>query len=135
MSTRQILRTIIAIGAGVMVAVLAIMVVEGIGHRLAPVPVQPDPTNPDMAKIPVVAMVFVVAAWFLGVLAGGAVANHLARRHWPAWIIAGLVLCGALYQFAVILHPVWMMIAGVAAPLIAGWIVTRRVPRPAPEPA
>jgi hypothetical protein len=130
MTTRQILRTIIATGLGVIIAVLVIMAIEAIGHRLAPFPPQVDPMNPDMAKVPVVAMLAVVLAWFLGTLAGGSLGNRLAHCRWPGWVIAGLVLVGAIYQFTIITHPAWMMAAGVAAPLLAAWILSRWAPEP-----
>jgi hypothetical protein len=128
-TTRQILRTIIATGVGVIVAVLVIMAIEAIGHRLAPFPPQVDPMHPDMAKVPIVSMLAVVIAWFLGTLIGGAAGNRLAHCQWPGRIIAGLVIIGALYQFTVIQHPVWVLVVGIAAPLLAVWILSRWAPR------
>jgi hypothetical protein len=135
MSTRQILRTIIATAAGVIVAMIVIMAFEWIGHQASPVPPGPDPAHPDAAQIPFASAIAVLAGWFLGTLGGGAVANHLARRQWPSWIVVGVVLLGAIVNFATIRHPAWMIVVGIALPLIAGWIVSRRVPREAPEAA
>ena len=124
------LRKVLAIASGVVVAMLIIMATEWVGHRIAPGPMPSDAASEDMRIVPVGAMLAVIFAWFLGTLGGGAVANRVARLRWPAWAIAGLVLLGALIQFATARHPAWMMVAGVAAPLLAGWLVSRETPRP-----
>ncbi len=42
-------------------------------------------------------------------------------------IIAGLILLGGIANIMMIPHPLWMQIAAVAAPLLAGAIVMRLV--------
>lgn len=71
-----------------------------------------------------------VSGWALGALAGGVAAVRVGD--WPVsgWIIA---LAGIGYALAISLtspHPLWMQIAAVAAPLLAG-VVVSGVSRPA----
>ena len=129
------LKKVLAIASGVVVAMLIIMVTEWVGHRVAPGPMPGDAASEDMRIVPAVAMIAVLVGWFLGTLGGGAVANRIARLRWPAWAIAGLVLLGALVEFTTAQHPAWMIVAGVAAPLLAGWIVSREVPGRSAEAA
>ena len=123
------LRKIASIGAGIIVATLIMLVLQWVGERVVPVPAQVDPARPEMERVPLPALIVMLVAWFLGTLAGGAVANRLSRLRWPCWVIAGLVICGTLYQFAVVSWSPWMTIGGIAAPLLAAWLVSLRVPR------
>ena len=122
------LRKVLAIASGIVVAMLIIMVTEWLGHRIAPGPLPTETSSGDMSQVPIGAMLAVIFAWFLGSLGGGAVANRIARLSWPAWAIAGLVLLGAFIQFTSMKHPAWMIAAGIAAPLLAAWIVARQAP-------
>lgn len=74
----------------------------------------------------------VAAAYFLSALAGGLAAGLIARRIWPIWAIALLVMLGVLWTLAETGHPLWMQIASLLAPLVAGLaasaIAHRRLP-------
>lgn len=71
-----------------------------------------------------------VSGWALGALAGGVAAVRLGDWPMSGWII---VLAGIGYALAISLtspHPLWMQIAAVAAPLLAG-VVVSGIARPA----
>lgn len=74
----------------------------------------------------------VVAAYFLSALAGGLAAGLIAQRIWPVWAIALLVTLGVLWTLAETGHPLWMQIASLLAPLVAGFVASaiahRRLP-------
>jgi hypothetical protein len=129
-----VIRNILGIIAGIAVAVLTVMAVQGIGHALYPYPADVDLNDPEQIArvfptIPVAAKLFVVAAWFGGALAGAAVAKGLGGRGWAAWTIAVLIAVGALANIFVIPHPVWMQISAVVAPLLGGLIANHLVRR------
>ena len=124
------LRTILGIVAGVVLAFVVIMALEMVSYVAFPPPAGLDPADPEDVKriaaaAPMAAKVWVVFCWFAGALAGGWLARRLSRTSWAGWVIAGLIAVGGIANVLMIPHPLWMQIAAVAAPLLGGWIVTR----------
>ena len=124
------LRTILGIVAGVVVAFVVLMGLEMAGHAAMPPPAGLDPADPEdlkqmVASASLAAKAWVVFAWLAAVVAGGWVARRLSRKSWAGWVIAGLIVLGGVANIMMIPHPLWMQIAAVAAPLLGGWIVTR----------
>lgn len=119
-------RKLLGIVAGVVIALVTITLVEFAGHAVFPPPAGQDMRDPAavtayLATAPVGAMLFVVAGWFAGALAGGLGAATIAR--WPAaaWIIAGLIALAGIYNATQIPAPLWMQAATVLAPALGGW--------------
>ena len=128
------IRSILGVIAGIVVAVLTVMAVQALGHALYPYPADVDLNDPEQIArvfptIPLAAKLFVVAAWFGGALAGAAVAKAIAGRDWAAWTIAVLIAIGGLANIFVIPHPVWMQVSAVVAPLLGGLIANHLVRR------
>ena len=124
------LRTILGIFAGVVLAFVVLMGLEMAGHAVMPPPAGLDPADPEdlkqmVASASTAAKAWVVFAWFAAVVAGGWVARRLSRQGWAGWVIAALIVLGGVANIMMIPHPLWMQIAAVAAPLLGGWIVTR----------
>ena len=124
------LRTILGILAGVVLAFVVLMGLEMAGHAAMPPPAGLDPADPEdlkqmVASASMAAKVWVVFAWFAAVVVGGWAARRLSRKAWAGWVIAGLIVLGGVANIMMIPHPLWMQIAAVAAPLLGGWIVTR----------
>ena len=122
---RRILGTI----AGIFVAMLVVGVMDYISWML--VPDASTVNAQDFAAVPTKAKIVMALGWFLATLLGGLLAVRITRWAASAWIIAGLILAACLYNgFTIPGVPLWMQIAGVAAPLLAGLIV-RAVSKPA----
>ena len=124
------LRTILGIVAGVVVAFVVLMGLEMAGHAAMPPPAGLDPADPEdlkqmVASASTAAKAWVVFAWFAAAVAGGWLARRLSRASWAGWVIAGLIVVGGIANIMMIPHPLWMQIAAVAAPLLGGWLVTR----------
>ena len=124
------LRTILGIVAGVVVAFVVLMGLEMAGHAAMPPPAGLDPADPEdlkqmVASASTAAKAWVVFAWFAAAVAGGWVARRLTRASWAGWVIAGLIVVGGIANIMMIPHPLWMQIAAVVAPLLGGWLVTR----------
>ncbi len=124
------LRTVLGIVAGVLLAFAVLMGLEMAGHAAMPPPAGLDPADPEdlkqmVASASLAAKAWVVFAWFAAALAGGWLARRLSRKDWAGWVIAGLIVLGGVANILMIPHPLWMQIAAVAAPLLGGWIVTR----------
>lgn len=114
------MRSILAVLAGVVVAGIVIAGVEYLGHLIYPPPPGLDPSDVEsmkamMADIPLGSLLFVLLAWALGSLAGGGVAARIAARSYllHALIVGGIMLIGGVINMAMIPHPLWFWIVGV----------------------
>lgn len=125
-----VVRSLIAVVAGLVVAVLVIRGVEAVAHALFPPPPGFDLSRAEdqarmMEAVPTEAKVAVILAWFLGPLAGACAAIALARRVLPAWIVAVLIACLGLWTTQLFPHPDWMMASAVVLPLVAVLVAKR----------
>lgn len=127
-----IVRGIVASVAGIVTAGIVVALVETLGHLIYPPPEGLDLTNPDdmaqlMTVIPIGAKIAVVAAWFAGSLAGAIVAGWIGRTKIPGWIVAAFMLLASVVTTQMFPHPVWMIIAAVALPIVAKLLADRMV--------
>lgn len=126
-------RTILGILAGLVIAWLAMTVCEFASLFLHRPPAGLDLRDPQalaahIAAAPLSAMLVVVIGWALAAFVGGWVAARIARhRLVAALIIGGLVLAGVIANNAMIPHPLWMTVAGIALPLPLAWLAARLV--------
>lgn len=115
-------RSILAVVLGVIVGVIAVAIVEVIGHALYPPPPDLDASNQEamkayIATAPIAVLLFVLLAWVTGAFAGGLVAAWIGRRA-PAvhaLIIGGFILLAGVATMLIYPHPVWFWIAGMVA--------------------
>ena len=121
------MRKVIGIIAGVVVAFLCVFAVEAVGHSLVPPPPGLDINDPArlMEAMPVAAKAMVLAAWFVGALAGAWTANRIAGPGVAGWIVALLVIAAGVATMLMIPHPAWMWAGGILLPLLAAWIALR----------
>jgi hypothetical protein len=136
----MIMRLLMGIIAGIVVAFLCVFAIEFVCHSLYPPPAGLDLTNPaDQARLmevmPATAKALVVLAWFVGALAGAWVANRIAGNSLAGWVIAGLVIAGGVATMFMFPHPAWMWAGGILLPLLAGWLAARMAPGRPAEPA
>ena len=120
------MRKFLGVVCGIVVAMLTVALVEFIGHAVYPPPPGLDMMTPDgvaayIATVPVTAMLFIVAAWFLGALAGGWVALRISGWAIAAWIVAGLIAVAGIFNATQIPSPLWMQLCTVLAPALGGW--------------
>ncbi|MFT3807593.1 hypothetical protein [Arenimonas sp.] len=123
------MRTFLAVLAGLIVMFVSVAAIEMIGIYRYPPPLGLDVNdaramNAWIATLPVAALAIVVAAWAVGAFAGAWTAARLSRRHaLPSAMIVGVTVLVAtatnFFQFA---HPAWMMLAGLALPLPLAWL-------------
>jgi len=130
------MRIVLGVVAGVLVAFLCIYAIEWMGHGLYPAPEGIDFGDPAdverlMASLPATAFVFVLGGWFIGSLLGAWTANAVANRGLAGWIVVLVVVAAGIATMAMIPHPVWMWVAGIALPLAAGWLAQRLAKVPA----
>ena len=124
-------RTILGILAGVIVAWLAMTICEFASLFLHRPPAGLDLRDPQalaahIAAAPLSAMLVVVVGWALAAFVGAWVAARIARHRRAAALVIGLlVLAGVIANIAMIPHPLWMTVAGLALPLPLAWLAAR----------
>ena len=126
----MVMRMLIGVVAGIVVAFLCVFAVEFVAHGLYPPPAGLDASNPAdqarlLAAMPAAAKALVLLAWFMGALAGAWTANRLAGRSLAGWIVALLVIAAGTATMVMIPHPAWMWAGGLARPLLGAWIAHR----------
>jgi hypothetical protein len=126
------IRTILAVIAGLMAMMLSVFVIESIGHIIFPPPANTDLSNPEVLKalmpsLPVMALVFVILAWAGGAFMGAVVSSRITlKHHQPIAIGIGLVMIAlSIGTMLMIPHPLWMMVLGVALPVPIAWLGAR----------
>lgn len=126
----MVVRRVLGIIVGIVIAALVIFCVELVGSRLFPAAAAAA-TSGRLDGVPLGALALVVVGWAVGTALGSLAAVRLARVGWAAWAVAGFVIAGVVSNAAMFPHPVWMVAGGILLPLLAAWIVSRSAPRPA----
>ncbi len=114
------LRKILSVLAGLVIAVLIIMGVEWIGIQLFPLPSELNMndmeslrTHPEM--IPLANKLFVLLAWAAGTFAGSWLATVVSKReNFAQGLIVGIILLVlAIINMSLFPHPIWFWIIGI----------------------
>ena len=135
------LRSILATIAGLLVAAATVGAIHAINHRLYPPSeaIRAAAEKQDFQALrpaveewlrtaPQMALILVPVGWVAGAFWGALVATLIARIRWPipALVIAGFLLLATAMNLAMLPHPVWMAIAGLAgipaAAITAWWL-------------
>ena len=131
------IRSILAVIAGVVAGGVVVGLLEVLGHRLFPLPddllqelADPERFREAAARIPDINRLAVIAAWAGGALAAGAVTAFVARRFHTglALIAGGGLLFAGLNNLILIPSPLWMWALGLAVFLPMAWLGARLVP-------
>jgi hypothetical protein len=118
------LRSILAVLAGLVVAWITVSLFEFASMHTFPPPPGVDVRDPQqvaalVSRMPAGALALVLAGWVVGAFDGGLVAALIAKRRVPAVVVGALVALGALAMVMMVPHPLWMSIAGVFLPVPA----------------
>jgi glyoxylase-like metal-dependent hydrolase (beta-lactamase superfamily II) len=132
------IRSALVLLAGVVVALVVVMVMDAVVGRVYPLAAGTDVSNPEgfrqaIAALPVGAFVLLVVGWALAAGAGAYVAARLATqaRAIHGLIVALFVLVATLANLARIPHPTWMWPAAIILLPVAGWAATRLIAKSA----
>lgn len=123
------LRDIGAFVAGLAVSFGVILGVQMIGHAIWPPPADLDWNDTEVvqtyvSQLPFLALLFPIASYFLGALAGPLVGARIGTVK-PLILVGviGLVLLAATVANLIqIPHPVWFSVLAVAAVIIGSWL-------------
>lgn len=134
----QSLRVIAGLVTGIVAAVYIIWLVDQLSARFYPVPEEVSLQDTEqviqtLGAVPIGVELLVVFAWFSGAMVGSTAAGVISRRPWTSWAVAGAVAVAAMTFMMWIPSQGWIKILSVMAPLLAGYIASKIVPRgPAP---
>lgn len=116
---------------GVIIAMVSVWLVQKIGHAIYPVPAGMDLNDMEamktfVATLPVGALLFVIASYFIGTTAGTcaacAIGTMLPRVF--AILIGCLMLVATTMNVMMIPHPTWFIMAAVIAIVVGAWLGT-----------
>ncbi len=107
-------KSILAVILGLVAGAVATGLAEALGHLLYRVTPPSDPAalRAFVMALPLRVFIFLLAAWALGALLGPAVATHLAHAK-QGYIVATMLLAGAVISLFSIPSPAWFDVAGV----------------------
>lgn len=125
-------KRVLSIILGLVTAVVVIMLVEGIGHKMFPVsPV--DMNNPEalkafMENLPTGAIAMVLVAWAVGSFAGGAIASLIDKVNAfrNSVVIGVVILILSIINLITIPSPIWMW-AGAIILIIPSAVAGNRI--------
>ena len=133
-SMNPTIRSALVLLAGVVVAVLVVVLVDTLVGSMYPLPEGTDLNDPArmraaIAAMPASAFVLLLAGWVVAAAAGSYLAARLARRS-PALhglIVAIFVLIATVANLAAIPHPMWLWPAAILLIPAAGWAAAKMV--------
>ncbi len=131
------IRKLLAIIIGLVVAGIIVMLIQKLGHSLYPPPAGMDLNDQAfmteyVASLPWGPLAFVLASYFAATLAGGWIAASIAGQFPLAFAgtIGAIMLAGAIWNVYTIPHPPWFTITAIAvivvASLLAAGFASRR---------
>jgi hypothetical protein len=119
------------IGAGIVgifLAVGLVWAIESIGHLVYPPPADLDFANAEAMReytdtVPIGALLFVAAAWFVGTLAGTFAACRIGTASPLVFVlvVGGLMLAATITNLMMIPHPLWFSALGIVVVLVGAW--------------
>lgn len=129
-------RTILAVIAGLIIAMVVMLSVEFLSMQVSPPPPGFTLNNEaDLARLVEMASpaskALVVLGWALASFLGGWVAARLSRQHRlvAALAIGVLIVIGVVFNTANIPHPLWMTVLGVLLPVPLAFAAARLASR------
>ena len=119
-------RSSLAVLVGAAVAFSLVAVIESLGQLVYPAPPGMDFSNPEqlrdyVRRVPLGALLIVLAAWVIATFTGGLVAARIAKAR-PvlfAGIVGALVLAATIANLLTLPHPAWFVVTGIAGILLA----------------
>ncbi len=120
-------RLLLAIVGGLLVAFLLVFASDALFHSLVP-SASAVPRNPDdpgamaayVANQPTGVLAGLALGWGLAALVGSAIAARFGSRgEWPGPVVGVLFLLATASNFLMIPHPGWMIALAVAAIIVA----------------
>jgi len=128
------MRWLIGIGAGVVAALLVVLLIEGFGSLLYPLPELRAPVDPRaqaqlIPNQPIFAKLIILIAWTAGAMVGAGITIHMSGRRIFAFTVALAVIVRNVFALSAMAYPAWMWFAAVLLPIAGAWAAWRYMPR------
>ena len=111
------------VAVGVVVVGAVVIVLQGLGSSLYPLPEGVDPMDPAdrdafaayVATMPVLAWLLAMVSELLGAFAGAVTGGWAARdrKGWVPGVVVALALTGSVVNWTSFAHPVWFIVGQV----------------------
>jgi hypothetical protein len=128
-----IVRSILAVIAGVLLGFVTVTITDMIVHRLYPLPPGVDPMDPAAVAaaipgMPTMTFVLLALGWVLAAAVAAYTAARIANRSPMACGLAAmaLLLLATLLNLRTLPHPTWMWGAAIVFIPLAGWLAAKR---------
>lgn len=124
-------KLILAIVGSLVAAFAIVFATDTVFHMLTAADPMPEAGDTEalrtyVARQPVGYLLAVLIGWAIAAFIGSAIAARFGGRGaWPGWVVASLFLLATIANFAMVPHPVWMVVVGIALILAAGWLGAR----------
>ena len=120
-------RTVGGFFAGFLTAMIVVILCQSLNLVLYPLPESLDPQDTEalaahIANSPTGALLGVLASYFFGAFAGGAVAARLGRDPRVGLAIGLALLLGGLSNLAQIPHPLWFQVSSTLVYIPSAWM-------------
>ncbi len=122
-------KKLIAIVFGILVAIGVIFILEAIGHLLYPTPPNlvledPQKLKEAIASLPLPEFIIVLIAWMSGAFLGAFGAMLFARsgQFWLGGVVTLFVFVAAVSNFFFVAYPAWFEIVAVLGIPLASWL-------------
>lgn len=123
-------RGILGLVVGVVVAVALVFVGELALHAISPVeaPAMNDPEamKAFMASVPLSSKIGLIVVYLIAAFGGSLVGAWVGRRGWSGWGVAVVLALFGAANFFMLPHPLWIVAASMAAYAMGGWLGTRQ---------
>jgi hypothetical protein len=136
-------RSVVAVLVGVVIATVGILALESLGHLVYPLPEGVNPNDMEALKkvlptMPVGAFLCVLFMYAVGSFVGGLIAGWIARRAQTvhALIVGAILMALGVVNMLMLPHPGWFWAASLLVYLPPAYLGSRLAPRPpsAPQP-
>jgi hypothetical protein len=135
----SLVRNILALLAGAIVAIVLIGLVQAATHAMYPPPPGLDYKDPEVLKkimmeAPVGALLMVLLSYFAGTYVGSWVAARLSADspERQAFLIGGMMLISGVMNLMAIPHPIWFWAGSIVVFLAAAFLGAKTGARKAP---
>ncbi|PJJ97191.1 hypothetical protein CO641_09240 [Lysobacteraceae bacterium NML91-0213] len=122
------IRTLLAILAGLVVAIALMLAIEALAASLFPLPLDARIAGEEdlarlVAQAPPGKLALVLLGWCLAALTGGWVAARLsvARTGMAALAVGALIVGGVILNVMALPHPAWVIAGGLLLPVPLAW--------------
>ncbi|HIG15887.1 MAG TPA: hypothetical protein EYQ31_00485 [Candidatus Handelsmanbacteria bacterium] len=124
------IRALLGVFGGLVLAMGMVYVLQGIGHQIYPPPAGLDPKNREafaaaVDAMPVMALGMVLIAYAVGTFAGAWFAARVGGRSFYAFLVGGVMTLAGMGNMITVPHPLWFTVAGTLVFLPSAWLASR----------